>query len=106
MAFPHQKMSGTPVLGWLLGHQKTCQREHCLWSQKIASIEMEPSAPHGIKVPEFQVSKSHASITYNKPKQCISIKDKGSANGNISQLEAMKRGRRRENCLILRGGWN
>jgi len=51
----------------------------------------EPSTPHGIKVPEFQVSKSHASITYNKPKH----KDKGSANGNVSQLEAMKRGRRR-----------
>jgi len=55
-------------------HTHTCAHLH---------THREPSGPHGIKIPEVQVSKSHASIAYKKRKQCFTIKDEGSANGTF-----------------------
>ncbi len=47
------------------------------------SLYREPEDVNGIKVPELNVSKSHARLSYDQSNDCFTITDQGSVNGTL-----------------------
>ena len=73
------------MFGKRLGHHRIAQTRNITHTHTRAHTYTcrEANGPNAIKIPEVQVSKQHAEISYSRRRRTFAVVDVGSRNGTI-----------------------